>query len=197
MTVESESTDGWSTSTRVVDYRQVRNGNLPTPQQDRMMPLSIDEGSSVTFAEATGEDSVMVYEWNPRTGGRTNKVPLIGPAINDVNLTRFDGLERWIWRETREGDYPEPTLLAQDESGVASEGAFDRFAREVEEEADADPTGEARRQLDGFRDYYAEERRKRREKMTAAEETWGFPAGTGDTAFGLMSDMAGMEEEDQ
>lgn len=195
MTVESESTDGRSTSTRAVDYRQVRNGNLSTPQQDRMMPLSIDEGSSVTFAEATGEDSVMVYEWNPRTGGRTNKGSLTGPAINDVNLTRFDGLERWGWRETREGDYPEPTPLAQGEA--EEESAFDRFKREVEAEADADPTGEARRQLDVFRDYYAAEAQRRREKVVASEKAWGFPSGTGETGFGLMSDMAGMEEEDQ
>ena len=64
----------------------------------------------------------------------------------------------------------------------------------AEVETDADPTGEARRQLDGLR---AVEAQRRRGKVAAAEKDWGFPSGTGETGFGLMSDMAGMEEEDQ
>lgn len=64
-------------------------------------------------------------------------------------------------------------------------------------EADADPTGEAKREVDSLRDYYAAEAQKKRAKIAVAERDWGFPSGTGETGFGLMSDMAGMEEEDQ
>ena len=62
----------------------------------------------------------------------------------------------------------------------------------TEAETDADPTGETRRQLDGLR--VAEDQR-RRERVIAAERAWGFPPGTGEFSFGLMSDMAGMEED--
>lgn len=46
------------------------------------------------------------------------------------------------------------------------ETAFERFKREVEEEADADPTGEARRELDQLRTYYS---------VKAAREIVGGP----------------------
>lgn len=120
MTVESEFTEvkfrglRKSSSTRVVDYRTVLDstGSIPisTPQQDRMMLLKREKGWNIALAEATGEDSVAVYEFNPETGVKANEVVLIGSAITDAELVSFDGLERWTYRETREGDYPEPEV---------------------------------------------------------------------------------------
>lgn len=49
----------------------------------------------------------------------------------------------------------EPELYS--EGAPEGESAFDRFRREVEAEADADPTGEARRSLDETRAHYRSE----------------------------------------
>lgn len=117
MTVESELTEvklkglRRTTSKRVVDYRTVIDSSGPypvsTPQRERMMLLSGDIYDA-TFAEATGENSVKVYSADLSTGLRSDPVTYVGPAIKEADLRRFDGLERWSWRETREGDYPEP-----------------------------------------------------------------------------------------
>ena len=68
---------------------------------------------------------------------------------------------------------------------AGEESAFDRFVREVEAEVDADPTGQARAELDKQREYWASERervlarRKQRPAPTervsggsSAEEVW-------------------------
>ena len=91
----------------------------------------------------------------------------------------------------RQVTFREPTSLAKE---AVREKLPLRDLREVEAEANADPTGKARRQLDGLR-AAEDQRRREKVKVAAAEGAWGFPLGTGEFAFGLMSDMAGMEED--
>jgi len=112
MTVESELMEPrlrglrWTTTKRVVDYRLIREDDLSTPQRDRTMLLDNSQDGP-RFAVATGEHKIHVSSFSPVDGRFTKGYDLVGPAINEANIVRFDDLERWTWRETRPGDYPE------------------------------------------------------------------------------------------
>ena len=84
-----------------------------------------------------------------------------------------------------------------DQASQPQESALDRLVRDVEAEADADPTGEASRELDELRGNTILEAERVRGK--AMEEAWGFPPGTGEAARQIMAywdDEADAEDAD-